>query len=666
MKAKRYNSFLFFIGSVFFSELVVKISSFEKLQFKGLLYTFLFSVPIGVLIGLICYLWKPKVNRRLAIIFSVALFLIFCTQAVYYNIFKTFLTLYSASGAGAVLQYWREALVGIFSSLGTLIILAIPLVLVSVFRKRIFPDMIINPKPAVLIVLLSVLWQLLTVILCINSTSGVLPVGYIYREAFVPNLSVSTFGVLTTLRLDIKYLLLGNNFDSVPTPSAQESPNASPSPSSPSPSPSPSESTPPATPTPIVYGDNIIEIDFEALMASNTNKQISEMHEYFSAVKPTKQNEYTGMFKGKNLIWIVAEAFSSLALNEEVTPTLYKLSREGFVFNNFYNPVWGVSTSDGEYVTCTGLIPKSGVWSFYRSASISLPFTFGHQMGALGYVTKAYHNHDYTYYHRDASHPNMGYEYKGVGNGLNVKKSWPESDLEMMQVTTPEYMDSQPFHTYYMTVSGHLNYSFNGNYIASKNREAVSHLDYSEAARAYLACNIEFDLSMKYLIEQLEEAGILDDTVIVISGDHYPYGLTQEQMEELAGHDIEKNFELYRSTLIIWNSAMETVEIDKECSALDILPTISNLMGVEYDSRLLMGTDILSDSDPLVIFSNRSWITDKGRYNSTVDSFKIDEGATVEDGYARRIVSAVNDKFKFSAKILETDYYSHVLQTSGQ
>ena len=126
---------------------------------------------------------------------------------------------------------------------------------------------------------------------------------------------------------------------------------------------------------------------------------------------------------------------------------------------------------------------------------------------------------------------------------------------------------------------------------------------------------------MQHLLEQLDEAGLTEDTVIVLSGDHYPYGLTYEEQCEIAGHELEKNFELYKSTLIIWSGSMEEpIEIDKPCSALDILPTLLNLMGIEYDSRLLMGRDILSEADPLVIFSNRSWITNLAKYNSVTDT----------------------------------------------
>lgn len=107
------------------------------------------------------------------------------------------------------------------------------------------------------------------------------------------------------------------------------------------------------------------------------------------------------------------------------TPTLWKLSHEGIICDNFYTPLWGVSTSDGEYVTTTGLIPKSGVWSYSESSDNAMPFAFGHQFQALGYRTMAFHDYLYTYYDRNLSHPNMGYEYYGIGNGLELEEVFP-------------------------------------------------------------------------------------------------------------------------------------------------------------------------------------------------------------------------------------------------
>lgn len=256
----------------------------------------------------------------------------------------------------------------------------------------------------------------------------------------------------------------------------------------------------------------------------------------------------------------------------------------------------------------------------------------------------------------------MGYDYKGVGNGLEVRKTWPESDVEMMELTIPTYINKERFHTYYMSVSGHVPYTFSGNFQADKHKSEVQNLDLPDECKAYLACNIEFDRAMKYLLQKLDEAGKLDNTVIVISADHYPYGLSKKGIDALAGHTVEENFELYKSSLIIWKKGLPTKIIDQPTSSLDIIPTISNLFGLEYDSRLLMGRDILSDSDPLVIFSNRSWITDKALYNSKTGEVKDLTSKAVTDEYVRGIKKLVSDKFEYSAKILDNDYYGKILK----
>ena len=132
---------------------------------------------------------------------------------------------------------------------------------------------------------------------------------------------------------------------------------------------------------------------------------------------------------------------------------------------------------------------------------------------------------------------------------------------------------------------------------------------------------------------------------------------------EIAGHSLEPHFELYKSCLLIYSPSMtEPVTVDKYCSSLDIIPTLNNLSGFEYDSRLLMGRDILSDSSALVIFLDRSWITDKGSYNADTEEFTLFEGQTEEneEAYVNRIKTAVRNKFKASAQIIETDYYALV------
>lgn len=406
---------------------------------------------------------------------------------------------------------------------------------------------------------------------------------------------------------------------------------------------------------------NILTIDFEQLILNEKNDTIKKLHTYFASQTPTNKNEYTGMFAGYNLILITAEGFSPWAVDENITPTLYKLTHEGFLFNNFYTPLWWSSTSDGEYVACTSTIPKGGVISMYVSGKNDMPFCLGNQLGKLNYDCYAYHNHTYTYYHRDVSHPNMGYQYKGVGNGLEVTNTWPESDYEMMVQTIPEYIDQEPFHAYYMTVSGHMNYTFIGNSMSYKNRDAVKDLPYSEEAKAYIACNVELDRALEYLIQELEKAGVAKKTVIALSADHYPYGLEKSKIDEIAGYEVEDNFEIYKNYFILWNAGMkEPIVIDKPCSSLDILPTISNLFGIDYDSRLLMGKDILSDARPLVMFSNRSFITDQVMYNSTNGEItKLTENELSEKEISN-LNKIVKNKFMISSSILEENYYSYL------
>ena len=226
--------------------------------------------------------------------------------------------------------------------------------------------------------------------------------------------------------------------------------------------------------------DNVIGgLDFETLAEQEDDETLKSMDLYFSGTEPTAQNEQTGIFKGKNLIFITAESFTDFAIDPKYTPTLYKLLTEGYNFTNFYNPIWGVSTLDGEYVNLQSLVPKPGVWSMKESAENWLPFTLGNQLSKLGYEAKAYHNHSVYYYDRVSSHPNLGYDFKGQGREYNFENIWPESDLEMIDKTTADFLTAgengkiEPFHVYYLTVSGHLNYNFYGNVIAYRNRELM-------------------------------------------------------------------------------------------------------------------------------------------------------------------------------------------------
>ena len=202
-----------------------------------------------------------------------------------------------------------------------------------------------------------------------------------------------------------------------------------------------------------------------------------------------------------------------------------------------------------------------------------MPFALGRQFREEGYKTFAFHDYLYNYYDRDKSHPNMGYDYYALGQGLELESgdAFPASDLEMMEKIVPMFVNEERFAVYCLTVSGHLTYTLDANAMSARHWDEVAGLPYSEEVRCYLACQLELELAMESLLSQLEEADKLKDTVIVLSADHYPYGLTDEQYSELLGHPVDQVFEIFKNTLVLWSGDMEgtAVHVDKYCSSLE-------------------------------------------------------------------------------------------------
>ena len=646
---------LFFPLLILYYETILKVFIYDTVFNIGYVYMCLFSLPLGLLFYLLTTGFNEKTNKILFYSIISFLTLYYGAQIIYYRIFYTFTSFYSILvGTAKALGFIDVLINTLLDNIAELIAVFLPIGLLVYFHRKIQFNKI--PKNYIIKVAVSaVIMQSAIVLTVLSSDIGILSPSYLYSETFLVVESVDKFGLLTTGRLDIKNILKSMVFAVEPEYTEiveSEEPKTADEP--------PLELEPEELPVQTVEY-NTMDIPFDELINKESNKTIKSMHEYFRSIEPTKKNEYTGKYKGKNLILITAEGFSPYAVNKDITPTLYKMQEEGFKFKNFYTPTWGVSTSDGEYVACTGLTPKEGIWSFYKSSKNYMPFAMGNQLKKQGYETKAYHNHYFDYYYRHVSHPNLGYTYKGLGNGLDVTETWPESDLEMIELTVPEFIESEPFHVYYMTVSGHLQYNFSGNYIAAKNRSLVEALPYSNNVKAYLACNIELDKAMEKLIQELEKKGITEDTLIAISPDHYPYGLKLNEISELANTEIKTEVELDKGIFLLWSKGMEPVEIDKVCSSLDIIPTLSNLMGLEYDSRLLMGRDIFSDSEPLVMFSDRSFITDKAFYNAKTNEVTSFTGENIESSYIKETAETVILKFKYSAMILDTDYYRKVL-----
>ena len=215
--------------------------------------------------------------------------------------------------------------------------------------------------------------------------------------------------------------------------------------------------------------------------------------------------------------------------------------------------------------------------------------------------------------------------------------------------------------TIYATVSGHAGYSWN-HAQARKYKDLIlsSNIGASEAPLAYIGSQMELDRALELLINKLDEKGILNDTVIALVGDHYPYELSLSEINEISSYEKDAVVSVNKSNFILWNNDMDNVLVNKVGSQIDVIPTIYNVFGIDYDSRIFIGKDILSTEDGLAIFSNRSWVTDKGIYYAQKREFVPNQNVVIDDDYVSNMNKIVNSKISMSKYIIDYNYYKKI------
>lgn len=419
---------------------------------------------------------------------------------------------------------------------------------------------------------------------------------------------------------------------------------------------------------------NVLDIDFESIIKSETRKDYNNVNTFVMNRAPTNKNAYTGLFKGKNLIMICAEAFNSTIVNEDLFPTMYRLIHNGFKFNNFYQPKGG-STSSGEFTFMTGILPIYTDRSFVQSENNNMGFTISQKLKDEGYHTYSFHNGTSTFYSRDNTHGElMGFDrFMANDTGLSALtgKSYP-NDLQLFESTFDLYANEKPFLAYYMTYSGHMPYTnFGSASRLSKVNEYYGDTK-SLVVKTYIAKNLLLEEGLTSLINNLEANGMLNDTVICLVPDHYPYGLynanavTGEATNYVAelyndpfieSHTMERD----RTDLVLWSGCLENeykdmaIEIDKYVSTIDITPTIFNLFDIPYDSRLYPGRDIFSDSEGIVIYQNGKYIAADETNQNAIGASDL---ALNHYSYAKNLVN-------YCTFFIKNDYYGYLTGDKG-
>lgn len=681
---------IFFPLAFIYMELLFHIAIYGSAG-SSILHPLTFALACGLTLSALTSFWHRYANAAIAYLLWSIFTIYYIAQFVYYKIFRTFLSLVSIGGAQDAMNFRTVLFSALRSNWYIIVLFLLPLICLIIMNRFWFSfgRCRIGQKPGVLRAVLVQLgisaaaWVLAICILAVHGTAAYTPYA-LFHGRYVLELSMNKLGVMVTTGRDCVTMVtqssqsktfeladIGDNQSDAQTAasdinaaSADETDFSSASQTGGSDQ--AAGSTQADEP---VYVPQVDEsIDFQSLYNQTDDEELKSLTAYFSGVQPTYTDEYTGMFEGYNVVFVTAESLSTYGISREATPTLYKIYYEGFEFTNFYNPLWYHSTIDGEYTNCLSQYPASSKWSFEASADTYQPYALGNMLNAQGYKSYGYHDFDATYYDRTRTHPNMGYTtFKAIGAGLDIPDHVMYSDLECMEAVYGDFIQDDKFNMYFMSFSGHLPYNYDNQYICMINREGAENVlskkGYSDEAIAYVAAQMELDKALEFLMDKLEETGKLDNTLFIVAPDHYPYGLSDGTYNELAGKDIENDdFELHHNQFGIWSSSMEKpVVVDKLCSSVDILPTVLNLLGADFDSRLLAGRNILSDSDELVIFADQSFMTDKVRYDASTGetSYFVPE-SQIPDGYVDQMIEEVENRLYISDEMINTDYFSFV------
>ena len=385
-----------------------------------------------------------------------------------------------------------------------------------------------------------------------------------------------------------------------------------------------------------------------------------------------EENIFTNVFEGKNLIVIHAESLQTLAMKQEfngkeVTPNLNKLAREGIFFSNFYSQVGVGTSSDAEFTFSTSMMPSSNGTVFVNYYDREY-VTIQKLLKEKGYYVFSMHGNTGSFWNRDVMHKNMGYDVffdkdhyvidETIGLGLSDKSFFKQS-TEIIKNIKDSY--DGPFYANLITLTNHTPFS-DVDLLDELDTTLKVNIDGQIVERDYIDGTVlgNYFRSVHYedaaigeFILELDEVGLLENTVIVIYGDHdarigeeyYNYFYNYDPYTDTVLNSNDEGYILYNEytyeldrkvPLIIWTKDKEyNMEIDTPMGMIDVMPTLGNMFN--FYSKYQMGYDIFSVKDNMVVFSDGSYLTDKIYYNAQKEEqFPISATAINEEYITKR------------------------------
>lgn len=616
-----------------------------EIMFKVLTGTFQFSYAlIRILISsciiscilnfILSFIRKDLIQKIIYSAFTLFVAIYAIAQLGFNNFLGNYASLNTSSQLGKVTSYIMDYLHSFKSSYYLLLIPAILLIVYTILQKK--NPTIFRKSHIAIISAIFILLYIPTITLgFMQEKFQYVSNRVLFQNPSLPNVAVNQFGISVFGLLDIKSKLTGQSTDLSSMADLEESNER------------------------VINDEKIQDI-----IKNETDATMNSLNRYFFSRNITEKNEYTGMFEGKNLILVMLESVNNVMIQEEYFPTLYKLYNEGISFTNHYSPRNNCSTGNNEFSALTSLYTINNVCSANVYKDNTYYESLFHLFSNQGYDVSSFHNYTEKYYYRSTIHKNLGSTYFGVEDlkipYSNAYKEWP-SDVELIEKAWAQIDHEEPFMALMTTVTTHQPYGVSSEY-GDLYLNKFKDLKVSTSMKRYLSKMTELDRAMERLLELLDSSGELEDTVIVMFGDHYPYGIKTSELQVMFNYDLEENKEIERTPFVIYNSGIEGRKIDSYTTYINILPTIANLFNLEYDPRLYMGEDLFSkDYSNIAIFADGSWQSPYAYYDAEKSKLiYIQEDFKYSDEEIMKINREINQKISMSNLAIIKNYFHYL------
>ena len=647
-------NYLIILVNLLLSELIFRLlSDFEIIDWASL-RIFIGLNIIAILFALIISLFNEKVSKIISVILAFAFSIYTFLQIGFNSYLGVYLSFGTSSQFGAVKDYVIEFLSSL--NLTTYLIFAptiITIFILIIFRKHLkIPEF--KKKSFFYLIFTTIISVILFFTYAYTITSDFMQNQLqqvsnveLVKNPSVPSIAIKEFGTIGYGILDIKALISPTKEEDLESielevvePKVEE-----------------------------IVTDYTRKIDDRAwniAIENEKNSTFNNLNKYFINRNITDKNDYTGLFENKNLIIIMMESVNDIIINEEYYPNFYKLYNEGWHFSNNYSPRNSCATGNNEMSGMTGLFSINDSCTANKYKNNTYYEAIFNLFNNSGYKTTSMHNYTESYYRRSVIHPNMGSsKYYGV-QALKIPYytnygEWASDEDFFKKVLTilDNYDDDTKFMTWLTTVSSHQPYSVSSPY-GDIYLSSFKNTNYNATTKRYMSKLKVLDNAIGILIDGLKERELLDDTVILLFADHYPYGLAKSNIEKVLGYSVQNDSLADKTPLVIYNPSLEAKEYKQYMTYINLTPTLANLFNLNYDPRLYLGEDALSpDYQSIVVFADGSWKNEHAYYNAGTSKVTYyDDFYSVEE--IKDISADISNRIKMSSLAIKNNYFNYL------